>query len=46
MLGTSRDLRFLKGRIAKALALHPASMRSWTEFEALAPGTLALLRCR
>jgi transcription-repair coupling factor (superfamily II helicase) len=43
VLGAARDLRFLNGRIAKALGSDPVSAPNWREFEAAPPGTVALM---
>ena len=43
VLGAARDLRFFNMRIAKAIAIEPASVASWAEFQAALPGTLAFM---
>lgn len=43
VLGAARDLRFLNGRIAKALGTAPALLSQWQDLQAVEPGTPALL---
>ncbi|WP_404339787.1 helicase-related protein [Sphingomonas sp. MMS12-HWE2-04] len=41
--GAARDIRFLSGRVAKALGRAPVPLPQWRDLDAIAPGTAALL---
>jgi transcription-repair coupling factor (superfamily II helicase) len=43
LVGTSRDLRFLRPRVARALGVEPVPVASWAEAKAAEPGSVPML---